>query len=98
MRSPSKIGNALIWIAAATAAAVLWARGGSTWSLLLACSFALRAPVAFRHPTSWADFTKPLGDRSSPRTPFSPAESLLSIVGFLCFLAALALYASDQLL
>jgi hypothetical protein len=92
-----RIGNALVWLAAAAAAAIIWARDGSTWSLLFACSFALRSPVAFRHPASWATFTKPVGERLS-RHPFSPVESILSIVSFVLFLAAIALYASNRLL
>ena len=93
-----RIGNAFVWLVAAAAATVLWARDGSAWSLLFACSFALRAPVAFRHPASWATLTQPVRERPSPRAHFAPAESVLSIVSFLAFLAAVALYASNQLL
>lgn len=91
-----QIGNALLWLAAAAVFAVLHARTESGWSLLLASSFALRAPVAFRHPFSWEIFTKPMSARTAPRRSFSPALGMLSTVSFLLLLAGVVLFASTE--
>lgn len=53
--------------------------------------------TAARHPISWNFFTRPTGERRSPRATFSPAQGILSIASFVLFLAAIALYVPNQL-
>lgn len=87
----ARAGNALIWLLAAAACAILWGREGSSWYLLLACSFAPRAPVGFKHPTTWSALNSPVGRRQVPRGSFSPIDSILSIVSFVLLLVGIGM-------
>jgi hypothetical protein len=88
-----RVANALVWIAAGGVCAALWRRDGSWWSLLLAASFLLRAPVAYRYPMRWSSFRRPVGERDVAQGSFTVADSLLSIASFLLLVAGGIAYA-----
>jgi hypothetical protein len=88
-----RLANAVFWIVAGGACSVLWRRDGAWWSLLLAACFFLRAPVAYRYPTRWSSFRRPVGERDVARGSFTVADSLLSIASFLLLVGGAIAYA-----
>jgi hypothetical protein len=94
--STLRVVNAIVWIVAGGVFAAIWLRDRALWSLLLAASCLLRAPVAFRYPTAWSAFRKPIGERDAPRGGFTPIDTLLSIASFLLLAAAGVAYAVSK--